>query len=373
LEPVSIIVRDSIIFVLGFLLVVRTIGSAIRTFVLPRSANDQITRAVFRLLRNVFEFRMRKVQTYEGRDQIMALYAPISLLAVVPAWLILITSGYTAMFWAVGVRPLFKAFQLGGASVTTLGFVAAEGPLQTIMSFSGATVGLILVALLIAYLPTMYSAFSQREASVNMLEVRAGAPPSAITMLARLHRIGRFDHLPELWEEWERWFAFVEETHTSLAALAFFRSPQPGRSWVTAAGAVLDAAALTNSLVDVPRDARADLCIRAGYLCMREIASFFQVTLPPIPESGDEDTPSRISITRQEFDEACCELEQQGVPLKADRYKAWRDFAGWRITYDAVLLTLAQLTMAPYAPWSSDRSLRHNLFRRTERERVGEL
>ena len=34
------------------------------------------------------------------------------------------------------------------------------------------------------------------------------------------------------------------ETHTSLAVLSFFRSPNPHRSWITAAGAVLDAAAL---------------------------------------------------------------------------------------------------------------------------------
>lgn len=34
---------------------------------------------------------------------------------------------------------------------------------------------------------------------------------------------------------------------------------------------------------------------------------------------------------------------------------AWRDFAGWRVNYDTVLVALAGLTMAPYAPWSSDR------------------
>jgi len=42
--------------------------------------------------------------------------------------------------------------------------------------------------------------------------------------------------------------------------------------------------------------------------------------------------------------------------LKADRDQAWLDFAGWRVNYDTVLLALAELTMAPYAPWSSDRS-----------------
>ncbi len=56
-----------------------------------------------------------------------------------------------------------------------------------------------------------------------------------------------------------------------------------------------------------------------------------------------------------------------GVRLKPDRDQAWHDFRGWRVNYDKVLLSLASLTMAPYAPWSSDRSLvpvRQPLIRR---------
>jgi len=44
-------------------------------------------------------------------------------------------------------------------------------------------------------------------------------------------------------------------------------------------------------------------------------------------------------------------------PGKPDREQAWQDFAGWRVNYDQVLLALAGLTMAPNAPWSSDRAL----------------
>jgi hypothetical protein len=50
------------------------------------------------------------------------------------------------------------------------------------------------------------------------------------------------------------------------------------------------------------------------------------------------------------------QLAAQGVPLKPDREQAWHDFRGWRVNYDLALLGLARLTMAPYAPWSSDRS-----------------
>ena len=57
-----------------------------------------------------------------------------------------------------------------------------------------------------------------------------------------------------------------------------------------------------------------------------------------------------------EFEVVHDALAQVGIPLKADIEQAWRDFAGWRVNYDAVLVGLAVLTMAPPAPWSSDRT-----------------
>ena len=84
-----------------------------------------------------------------------------------------------------------------------------------------------------------------------------------------------------VWEEWERWFLDIEETHTSFPAVVFFRSPQPDHSWATAAGAVLDGAALTLSTVDVERDVQAEFCLRAGYLCLRRIADSFRIPYDP--------------------------------------------------------------------------------------------
>jgi hypothetical protein len=37
------------------------------------------------------------------------------------------------------------------------------------------------------------------------------------------------------------------------------------------------------------------------------------------------------------------------------------NFAGWRVNYDTVLLALCALTMAPDAPWSSDRAPRFRM------------
>ena len=170
------------------------------------------------------------------------------------------------------------------------------------------------------------------------------------------------DQLTELWKDWEDFFIDIEESHTSFPALSFFRSPQPGQSWVTAAGAVLDGAALRVSSVDLPPDFEAQLTLRAGFIALRRICTFYGVPFPPDPQRGDP-----VSVRRDEYDAVLERLEGGGVPLKADRDTAWLDFCGWRVNYDATLLALAALTMAPYAMWSSDRSLSPEAIRNMPR------
>ncbi len=345
------IIIPIIVFLIGALIVIGTVASAARTFVVPRGELVILTRIVFRSVRFVFNRWTSRAQSYVERDRIMGYYAPTSLLVLFPVWLALVLIGYVGMYWALGVPSLGDAFKVSGSSLFTLGSATVDGFPQTLLTFTEAAIGLGLVALLIAYLPTMYAAFQRREALVTLLEVRAGSPPSAVEMIERYNRIHGLARLTEVWERWEEWFADVEESHTSLGALVFFRSQAPDRSWVTAAGAVLDAASLAASTLDIRRDPQADLCIRAGYLALRRIADFFHFPYNPNPKPTDP-----ISIKREEFDAVYDRLTSTGVPVKKDRDQAWRDFAGWRVNYDTALLALADLTMAPYAPWSSDRS-----------------
>jgi hypothetical protein len=209
----------------------------------------------------------------------------------------------------------------------------------------------MIVGLLIAYLPTMYSAFARREQIVTMLEVRAGSPPSALEMLLRFHRNHGLTKLSDYWPVWEAWFADIEESHTTLPALVFFRSPRPENSWVTAGGAVLDAAAITLSAIEIPYEVSAALCMRAGFLSFRRIANYFDIQNPQDPHYPT----NPICVERREFDEVIDQLAKAGLPIKADREQAWRDFAGWRVNYDRALILLCGLVMAPYATWSSDR------------------
>lgn len=353
LDPILDLLLRLALSLVGITIVVLTIYSAVETFVVPRSANDPLTGFVFRRVYSIFLFATRNATDYLQRDRAMAFFAPVGLLALPPVWIFLVMMGYTLIFWSVGYGDWIKSLEVSGSSVLTLGFVAVDDFPEYLLAFSEALIGLILIAILIAYLPTIYGAFQRREQMVNMLEVRAGSPPTAWEMIARYNRIHGLDRLTPQWSTWEQWFVDIEESHTSIFVVVFFRSQQPDRSWITAAGAILDAAAFSRSVLDIPRDPQADLCIRAGFITLRRICDFFRIPYNINPKPDDP-----ISISRAEFDAVCQDLKAQDVPIKADLDQAWRDFSGWRVNYDVPLLALCSLTMAPYAPWSSDRSLR---------------
>jgi len=345
---------EVLVFVGGVAVVAYVAQSAVRTVVLPRASRTSVSSLVFAAAAATLKAVASRRRRYEDEDSVLAAIAPVGLMLIPAAWIALILVGFSCIFWATDpTLGVGGAFHLAGSSITTLGFAPAVGAGQRAIAFVAAFFGLLLLTLLITYLPTIYSGFQRREQKVALLEVRAGTPPSARVMVARFNAIGWLDSLSEEWMTWEVWFAELEESHTTHASLPWFRSTVPTRSWVTAAGTVLDAAALWTSSVDgLSRsdEATAALAIRAGFISLRRIAQTYRIPFDQDPNPNDP-----ISIERQEFDAVLDHLAAEGVPIVPDRDQAWRDFAGWRVNYDSALLGLAQLLRVPYAPWTSDR------------------
>jgi hypothetical protein len=101
------------------------------------------------------------------------------------------------------------------------------------------------------------------------------------------------DHLDALWQDWRHWFAALGESHNSLAGIIFVRSPQPQRSWVTTAGAVLDAAALAISTLDPAHDVDAEHCLENGSQALRQILDAARPLLTHEP--WEHDRPLQVS------------------------------------------------------------------------------
>jgi hypothetical protein len=334
--------------------------SVLRSVVLPRAVPARLARLTFLIVRFGLLARLRGRTDYPTRDRVLALQAPLGLFAQLLVWALLIFVGFAALFWAVGDTaggdPLARTLELSGSSMLTLGVDSPRGLLSDFVAFSAAGVGLTLLALVITYLPSVYGAFSRREAVIAKLVVRVGSPPTGLALLCRSWRLGRFDQLEEVWEGWEDWFIEISESHTTFPQLVFFRSPHPRNHWVLSAETVLDGAALLMTACDVERQSRAELCIEAGVGALVAIADFLGVAHRP-PEDDAE-----ITLPTQLFDDALRQLGDEGVPLHDDHETVWREFRQIRARYEPLIAVLGRMTDAPRSDWSSwsDNTPRHS-------------
>jgi hypothetical protein len=332
----------------GGTLVIVTVSGAIRSFVLPRNESVRLNAFVFSGVRALFDFAARRASTFAHRDRILAHYAPVALVALPIGWLAMVGAGFTAIYWALGVESVTKSYELSGSSLLTLGTTPVQGLVLNVFSYSEATLGLLLLTLLISYLPTIYQAFSRRETVVAQLELRSGVPASAVGLLLWLGHDKNFSNDDTHWLAWEQWLVEIDESHTSLPVLAFFRSPQAGRSWVLAAGLILDAANLLFSALDVPRSRQVELTFTAGVLALNRVHRFFDTKAGTKPaELRTHEEMEATTPGRAEFAEAWQALQDAGLPLRADEQTAWQHYKERRVRYEPALKFLGALLMTP--------------------------
>ena len=328
----------------GAVMVVVTLWSAFVTVVVPRSERPLITRFHFRLIFGVANATASRISDPTRRDHFLSRISPFGLITLPFVWAVHVTVGFALVYRGISVGSFRDAVVLSGSSLTTLGISTSEHTATLTLEVTEALIGLGLVGLMISYLPTIYGAYTDREVAVARLEVRAGRPPHPVEFLDRTNTIGWLGQMDLVWAEWEQWFLQIEETHTTHTSLAYFRSAYPQRNWLLAAGTVLDTAALIHSTIDVGVSPRAALCIRSGFTTLGSICDALDLEHPEDPNWPRDP----VSIERSTFEALFDELAARGLPMVDDRDEAWRNFAGWRVNYDASLYRLlAEMRVEP--------------------------
>lgn len=338
-------------FVLGLALVATTWGSIVATVVLPRLVASPITAATWRAVHAAFRVVADRRPRYASKDRLLALLGPVAVLATLLSWLALLLLGYGLLLWPFVGGGLGGALRIAGSSLFTLGFVVSAAPAASPLEFVAAASGMVVVALQIGYLPTLYGAYNRRETLLTALGARAGAPAWGPEILAR-HQL---DHavatLPALFAAWETWAADITESHASYPWLMVFRSPDPLQSWVVSLLAMLDAAALYLAVAPASAPPEARQFLRAGFVGLRALA---RATGTPVNEDPLPDDPLALSFAQ--FAGGVELLREAGFPAERTAEAAWRDFRGWRVNYEAAAYVLADFVVAVPAPWSGRRT-----------------
>jgi hypothetical protein len=342
---------------LGVLLVLAGWQSVIGTLIVPRAVPSRLARSASRGVTAVYRLITRPVGDYRLRDRILATEAPAILVTQLVGWLATFLAGFTLLLWPAHGRSITTAFADAGSSLFTLGFAEPRGTTPVIVVLIAAATGMVVVALQIGYLPTLYGAFNRRETEVALLVARAGVPSWGPELLARTYYglgsgVSTLDTLPDLYRQWERWAADVGESHTTYLPLVRFRSPQPFSSWVLSLLAILDSAALILSLAPdkTPVVVPARLCLRSGFSCLTKVARAMGID---VPEEASPD--AGITLTYDEFLAAVARMDQVGFPRSREPADAWPDFVGWRVNYESAAYQIAEAIDAAPGLWSGPR------------------
>ena len=336
-------------FAAGIAILLLTAGSVFGTLVVPRATAPRLTVLITGAVRRAFLLVTDRVDDYLARDRIEALSGPVLLIGLLVAWVALVFLSFALLFWPF-VASFGAALQITGSSMFTLGFATPRGAAPVALAFLCAASGLVLVALQIAYLPTIYAAFNRRETLVTMLAFLAGVPAWGPEVLIRHELIDNKERLGWLYERWTEWAADVSETHTTYQQLLYFRSPKALRSWVIGLLAVMDAAALHLSLSPLTAPASARPLLRMGYVALDDLAGTLGIAVDPDPDPADP-----IQLSQAEFDDAVRRLASVGWKLERSQAEAWKHFHGWRVNYEAAAYGLALRLDAPPALWSGER------------------
>ena len=339
-------IARTVALVAGILLVGATVWSVFTSLVVPRAASSRLQKAIGRVIGVSARSVVPRLETYESKDRLLSFVGPATMVSLFGLWLALLVLGFSLILWWDTGLDFASALGISGSSVFTLGIASSSEAGARTLEILAAGIGLLVIALEIAYLPALYNAFATRETEVTLLATRAGVPAWGPEILARHYWLDTMNELPPLYGEWERWAAAVSESHANYPALMWFRSPVPLRSWLLGLVAMMDSAALfhAGSPGLTPREART--CLQMGTNCLRSMAAALKIPYDPDPLPG-----SGIRLTREEFDEGVRRMQSVGFPLERDVDETWRQFQGWRVNYEGIVDALTALVVPPPAPW----------------------
>lgn len=333
----------------GAVLLVAVLASVLRILVVPRGLYSALVYRLWWSLRRLLRLAALSGD-YQAIDRTQTWLGPLILMGMLATWLGGAFVAYGLLLHALSTLTWGSSFREAGSSLFTLGFASGQRPHLSALDFLAATTGPVVIALQIAYLPTLYAAYNRREVEVTLLQSRAGEPSWGPEILARQWLVETETALPELYRAWERLASDIGESHSTYPVLIAFRSPRPYRHWLVGLLAVMDAAAMQLSLTPTSAPAEARLVIRAGFTALRDIARSvrFKFDVDPEPEAP-------IQLTYDEFEAAVAMIEAAGFPAERTAREAWPHFHGWRVNYEAIAYELCRRSDAVPALWSGPR------------------
>jgi len=306
--------------ILGCIVILAVLLDAFETVVLPRRVTRQFRITYWFYRRTWVPWRAiaSHIELPSRREALLGYFGPLSLIFLLAVWAVGLILGFALLQYGAGEHVLLSGQPItfgllmyhSGETFFTLGYgdiTPASGPART-LAVCEAGMGFAFLGVVIGYLPTIYSAFSQREVEISLLDARAGSPPTAAELLARFGNCPQQNVLDDVLRDWERWSAEVLESHLSYPVLSFFRSQHNNQSWLGALTAILDTTSLVIAGVGEIRSEQAKITFAAARHAVVDLAQVVNARYNP--ELPDRLLPEQLAQLRRVLSERRLQLRQ---------------------------------------------------------------
>ena len=334
--------------ILGILLVIGVWRDLLDTVVTTRHGQRfSAARRFFQATWRWYSKLARRIDDPGARERFLVPYGPISLVALLAVWVALLVFGWALVWWGLqnhinGIDGLVSAVYFSGVTFLTIGYgdIVPDGDLSRLLAVIEGLNGIITIALVIGLLPTLFSAYTRREAKLLTLDTL----DEQVTPLSYLKFHVRNGDLHPLYAEfksWDAWVADVYDSHTAYPMLLWFRSRQPGRSWTVGLGIVLEASSYVMSTVDMAGHHEAQLLYRRAVMLIDTIRKTRHVNAMAGELGWDEET------LRRQFEHVHTGIVELGLPALPFE-EAYERERLLREDYVAGLLGINDALLAPF-------------------------
>ncbi len=340
-------------WIAALLLIVGALWDAFETIVLPRRVirRLRLTRFFYSMTWAPWAAVARRLHGGR-REEFLSYYGPLALIVLLGVWALCLVVGFGLIQWALGSAVVvslgghssfFTDLYMSGTTFFTLGL--GDVVPRTIFARAATVVeggtGFAFLALVIGYLPVLNQAVSRREATISLLDARAGSPPTAVELLRRRGRTSDAEPLGDMLREWERWTAELLESHLSYPPLAYFRSHHDNQSWLMALTAILDVSALIMVGVEGAASQPATLAFAMARHATVDLSQVLNT--PPHKHPHERLAPAELAKLR-------AVLADAGIPLRAGD-DADQKLAHLRREYEPYVCALAERLVLTLPPW----------------------
>jgi hypothetical protein len=326
---------------------------AFETVVLPRRVTRyfRLTAWFYRRTWVPWAKLAKAINSPARREAFLGYFGPMSLIFLLAFWALGLIFGFALLQHGAGQHmrladepvTFWTVLYSSGETFFTLGYgdVVPVSRVSRTLAVLEAGMGFAFLAVVIGYLPTIYSVFSKREIEISLLDARAGSPPTAAELLVRFGSCPQQKVLDQIFRDWERWSAEVLESHLSYPVLSFFRSQHNNQSWLGALTTILDTSALLMVGVENIRDEQARITFAVARHAVVDLAQVVSARYDP-------HTPDRLPA--RELARLRQELAEHGVKLRDDA-EATEKLARLRAMYEPYAEATARNLFISLPPW----------------------